>query len=461
MAATTVLRGIVDGLRSTTALVIRPGDDLYEEVRRVWNGCIDRRPLAIIRCHSADDVAATVRAVSESGLELAVRGGGHSLPGFSTSDGGIVLDLSPLKTVEVDPGRRWAWAGGGATWADYDAATHAHGLGSTGGLVSTTGVGGLTLGGGIGWLTRKHGLACDNLIAAELVTAAGEVLTVTADDDPDLLWGLRGGGGNFGVVTRFGFRLHPVGTVTGGLVIFPAERGDEISGFYRDWALTVSREFTTMLVWMTAPAAEFIPRELHERPVITVIGCHVGSAQEADAELAALRRLEPAVDLYEPQPYPQLQTMVDADLPAGGRYYFKGGFLPSLSDGALAAIGKFMQNKPSTWCELDMHHMGGAVRDVGDADTAFADRQADYTYNIIAIWEDPAQDALHRDWARQFADALAGFGSGTDYVNFLSEGVDADTVRAAYGEARYRRLVALKRLMDPNNVFHLNQNIRP
>ena len=461
MADTAALGGIIEGLGSTTAKLIAAGDELYEAARQVWNGCIDRRPLAVIRCHSAGDVVAAVRAVSRSGLELAVRGGGHSLPGFSTSDGGVVIDLSPLKAVDVDPARRWAWAGGGATWADYDAATHSHGLGSTGGLVSTTGVAGLTLGGGIGWLTRKHGLACDNLMSAELVTAAGDVVQVTADNDPDLLWGLRGGGGNFGVVTRFGFRLHPVDTVTGGLVVFPADRGDEISDFYRDWAVTVSREFTTMLTWMSAPAADFIPEALHERPVIAVIGCHVGSVEEADAELAALRRLGPAVDLYEVQPYPQVQTMVDADLPAGGRYYFKGGFLPALSDGALAAIDKFMQNKPSTWCEVDMHHMGGAVRDVGDADTAFADRQADYTYNIIAIWEDPSEDAVHRDWARQLADALAGFGSGTAYVNFLPEGADTETVRTAYGEARYRRLVALKRRMDPTNVFHLNQNIRP
>ena len=461
MAATTSVRDIIDSVGSTTAQVIGAGDDLYEEARHVWNGCIDRRPLAIIRCHSTGDVVAAVRAASASGLDLAVRGGGHSLPGFSTSEGGIVLDLSPLKTVEVDAARRWAWVGGGATWADYDAATHAHGLGSTGGLVSTTGVGGLTLGGGIGWLTRKHGLACDNLMSAELVTAAGEVLTVTSDSDPDLLWGLRGGGGNFGVVTRFGFRLHPVDTITGGMVVFPADRIDEVAGFYRDWAVNLSRDFTTMLVWISAPAADFIPVELHERLVIAVVGCHAGTVEEADAELDAVRRLGPAADLYEAQPYPQLQTMFDPDLPAGGRYYFKGGFLPALSDGALATINKFMQNKPSTWCEVDMHHMGGAVRDVSDTGTAFADRQADYTYNIIAIWEDPTQDAVHREWAREFADAMAGFGSGTDYVNFLSEGVDTDTMRAAYGGERYDRLVALKRRMDPTNLFHLNQNIRP
>lgn len=245
------------------------------------------------------------------------------------------------------------------------------------------------------------------------------------------------------------------------MLIFPAARGDEITGFYRDWAPTTSRHFTTMLVWLSAPSADFVPDDLRERPVIAVVGCHGGTVEQADAELGPLRRLRPAVDLFEPQPYPQLQTMFDADLPAGGRYYFKGGFLPALSDGALATIGKFMDNKPSVWCELDMHHMGGAVRDVGDADTAFADRQADYTYNIIAIWDDPARDAVHREWAREFADGLSGFGSGTDYVNFLSEGQDTEAVRAAYGKARYDRLVELKRRMDPTNLFRLNQNIRP
>lgn len=461
MADTTALRGVVDGLGSTTAKVITADDDVYDDARHVWNGCIDRRPLAVVRCHSTEDVAATVRVVAASGLELAVRGGGHSLPGFSTSEGGVVLDLSGLKTVDVDPARRWAWAGGGATWSDFDAATHAHGLASTGGLVSSTGVGGLTLGGGIGWLTRRHGLACDNLISAEVVTAAGEVLEVTPDSDPELIWGLRGGGGNFGVVTGFAFRLHPVDTVTGGMLIFPADRSDEITGFYRAWASTTSRDFTTMLVWLSAPAADFVPEELRERPVVAVVGCHAGTAEQANVELAPLRQLLPAVDLFEPQPYPELQTMFDADLPAGGRYYFKGGFLPSLSDGALATIEKFMDNKPSVWCELDMHHMGGAVRDVGDAETAFADRQAEYTYNIIAIWDDPAQDAVHREWAREFADGLSGFGSGTNYVNFLSEGQDTETVRAAYGHARYDRLVKLKRRMDPANLFRLNQNIRP
>ncbi len=454
--------GLLETLTSlVSGQVVTARNPAYEQARRVWNGCIDRRPLAVARCRSAQDVAAVVKVAASSGTQLAVRGGGHSLPGFSACDGGIVADLSPLNAVTVDPENRLAWAGAGCTWAGYDKATHAHGLASTGGLVSTTGVAGLTLGGGIGWLSRKCGLACDNLVSAELVTAAGEVITVSADSDPELLWGLRGGGGNFGVVTRFGFRLHPVHTVTGGMAIFPAARADEITEFYRDWAPTLSRDFTTMLVHASGPPAESVPEELREQPVIAVGGCHTGPARAAADELAPLRGLCPAADLYTTQPYPELQGTFDADLPAGGRYYFKGGFLPSLPNGAHATIKSFMASKPSAWCELDLHHMGGAIADVGADDTAFGGRDAEYTYNIMAIWDDPAADADHRDWARAFAIALAAYGRGAAYVNFLSEQADPEAIRAAYGPARHDRLVSLKRRMDPGNVFHLNQNIRP
>jgi len=441
--------------------VIVAGDGGYDDARQVWNGCIDRRPLAIVRCKTTEDVVATVKVAASSGVMLAVRGGGHSLPGFSTCDGGLVADLSPMNQVHVDLAAGAAWAGGGCRRGEYDAATHVHGLASTGGLVSTTGVAGLTLGGGIGWLTRAYGLACDNLIGAELVTASGEVAAVSADEDPELFWGLRGGGGNFGVVTRFLFRLHPVRTVTGGLVIFPGSRVDEIAAFYQDWSATLSRSFTTMLVYLSGPPADFLPEDLHAEPCIAIAGCHCGPAREAEAELAAVRALGPVTDLFGPVPYPELQTMFDADLPAGRRYYFKGGFLPSLGREALATMASFMGAKPSPWCEFDLHHMGGAVSDVGSEDTAFADRDAAFTYNIIAIWDDPAADAAHREWAREFATALARYGRGTDYVNFLSDGADDATVRAAYGPARHDRLVALKRRVDPHNLFRLNQNIRP
>lgn len=449
------LRGVVSGE------VLAEGDTGYEKARHVWNGCIDRRPLAVVRCASTDDVIATVKTSASLGVVLAVRGGGHSLPGFSTCDGGIVADLSAMSDAHVDPECRLASAGGGCRWAGYDAATHAHGLGSTGGLVSTTGVAGLTLGGGIGWLTRAYGLACDNLLAAEVVTATGEVITASTEADPELLWGLRGGGGNFGVVTGFTFRLHPVHTVAGGMAIFPAVRAEEIASFYREWADTLSRQFTTMLVYLSGPPAEFLPAELRGQPVVAVVGCHCGDPEMAGAELGPLRALGPVADLFGPVAYPDLQTMFDADLPVGGRYYFKGGFLPSLSDGALAAIASFMASKPSIGCELDLHHMGGAVGDVGPDDTAFADRDAVYTYNIIAIWDDRAADDAHRSWARDFASALAGYGRGTTYVNFLSDGLDDATIRSAYGPARYDRLVALKRRLDPDNLFRLNHNIRP
>jgi hypothetical protein len=266
---------------------------------------------------------------------------------------------------------------------------------------------------------------------------------------------------NFGVVTRFTFRLHPVDTVTGGMAIFPAARTDEIAGFYRDWAMTLSLEFTTTLVYLSAPPEDFLPAELHRQPVVAVIGCHCGSPEAAEAELAPLRVLQPVADIFGPVAYPQIQSMLDADVPAGGRYYFKGGFLPSLSDGALATINSYMAAKPSDGCQVHLHHMGGAVGDVGPDDTAFSDRDAAYTYNVIAIWDDPTADEPNRRWARDLTSALSVYGRGTAYVNFLSEQLDDVTLRSAYGAARYDRLSALKRRLDPDNLFRLNHNIRP
>lgn len=441
--------------------VLTPADQAFDEARRVWNGCIDRHPLAVARCRTVADVIAVVGTASSHGLPLAVRGGGHSLPGFSTCDGGLVADLAPLDQVEVDPDARVAWAGGGCLWRGYDATTHAHSLASTGGIVSTTGVAGLTLGGGIGWLTRRAGLACDNLIAAEVITASGEVVRASADDDAELLWGLRGGGGNFGVVSRFQFRVHPVDTVTAGMAIFAGDRAGEVARFYRGWAETLSRDFTTMLVHLSGPPEDFLPAELHGAPVIAVVGCHCGRPEAADSELEPLRALNPAADLFGPMPYPAMQSIFDAEVPAGRRYYFKGGFLASLTDGVLDTIATFIAKKPSVTCELDLHHMGGAVCDVGDGDTAFAGRAAAFTYNILAIWDEPIDDDTHRNWARDFADALDQFGTGTTYVNFLSDRADGPKVRAAYGANRYERLTALKRRVDPANLFRLNQNVQP
>jgi len=439
---------------------ILPGDAGYEQGRRVWNGTIDRRPLAIVPCRTVDDVVQTVRAAADQGVPLAVRGGGHSLPGFSTCDGGIVLDLAPMSGVRVDADSRTALVGGGATWRDVDAATEPFGLATTGGLVSSTGVGGLTLGGGIGWLTRRCGLACDNLLGATLVTAAGDVVIAGADADPELLWGLRGGGGNFGVVTEFEFRLHPVPTVTGGMAMFDAERAREVFAFWREWVSTLAEELTPMLVLLEGPPVEGVPKNLHGRPVLAIAGCDVADAHRAAEHLAPVRDLRPDLFAFDEMPYTSLQRMFDADLPAGDRYYFKGGFGSAYPDSMLDVLLEHFDRRPGPRCEVDVHHMGGAASRVGDMDTAFPGRSAAFTSNVYACWTDPAQDDAHRAWARDLAAALHARGDARNYVNFMSE-VDASLAEVAYGDERLARLRELKRRHDPSNLFRLNHNVAP
>lgn len=433
----------------------------YESARRVWNGAIDRRPAAVVRCRTVADVCAAVRLAAGEGLPVAVRGGGHGLPGFGTCDDGVVVDLSAMRGVDVDPGARVAMAEGGCTWGDYDAATQRHGLASTGGLVSTTGVGGLTLGGGIGWLTRPLGLACDNLLAVELVTATGEVVTADAGREPELFWALRGGGGNFGVVTRFDFRVHPVRVVTGGLLLWPLARADEVAAAYREWTRTLPDACTTMLAFVTGPDEAGLPDSVRGRPCVAVLGCHLGVAEEAAADLAPMRALAPTADLFGAVGYDELQRMFDADVPAGDRYYFTGGFAADLPDGMVGVLREHAAAAPSARCELHLHHMGGAAGRVGADDTAYAGRHAAYTFNVLAGWSAPAEDVAHRDWARAARRALDDFGTDGGYVNFATDVGDTADVRATYGAGRYERLRSVKRAWDPDNVFRFNQNIAP
>ena len=434
-------------------------DSKYDAARAVWNGCIDRRPHAIVRCRSVSDVAETVKATVWLGVPLAVRGGGHGAPGFSTCDDGIVLDLGLMNNIEIDAGAKLARVGGGATWADLDRAAAVHGLATTGGMVSTTGVGGLTLGGGIGWLVRAFGLSCDNLVAADVVTADGEVVRAGPDGDEELLWGLRGGGGNFGVVTSFEFRLHPVPGVLAGLALFPVARALELTAFYRDWLNTLPDECSTMLVLLTAPHEDFVPEELRGELVLAIAGCHVGPPGRAERDLRALREQRPSADLFEPMGYLDLQSMFDADYPAGDRYYMKGGFIDRCDEHLMRVALQHMQDRPSPRCEFDLHHMGGAVEIPGE-DTAFPVRSAPFNYNVVAGWTDAAQDGAHRTWARAFSAELDELGASGTYVNFLTD-VESDTAKRAYGDARYTRLAALKRRYDPANVFMLNHNIEP
>ena len=436
--------------------LVRPDDDDYDEHRRVWNGMIDKRPALIARCRSNSDVVAAVNFARDHDLLLAVRGGGHSFAGFSTCDGGLVLDLSLMQSVEVDADRKVARAEGGVTWSVFDAATHAHGLASTGGLISTTGIAGLTLGGGIGWLQRKCGLACDNLLAVELVTAAGETVRASEAQNAELFWGLRGGGGNFGVVTSFEFRLHAVNEVVGGLMLFEASRAAEVMRSYRDYVHACPDELTTWLSAITAPAADFVPADLQGKAALAVLACHCGDPTDAERAIRPLRELGPSVDLIESQPYPVLQSMFDEDLPAGVRCYLKAGYTAELTDPLIDAIVEHTAAMPSASSTFDFHHMGGAVARVADDATAYGDRRSAFCFNVVGVWHDAADDGTNRAWVRRFASALEPFGTGGVYVNFTAE---PGPVRASYGDKKYARLRALKSQYDPTNLFRLNQNI--
>lgn len=440
--------------------VITAADAGYEAARHIWNGAIDMHPAVIARCTSTGDVVSAVRSAQETGLVIAVRGGGHSIPGLSTCDGGVMIDLSQMRGVAVDAASRVAHAEPGATWHDFDAATHEHGLATTGGLISSTGVAGLTLGGGIGWLQRAHGLSCDNLVSAEVVTASGEVVHTSSAEEPELLWGLRGGGGNFGVVTDFGMRLHPVRDVVGGMMLWPLDAGSRILRAYREWAAELPDTFTTMFAVNTAPPAPFVPEALQGRPVVGVMGCHCGDPAEAERLLSTIRDLTPPVDLFGPMPYPVLQSLADANGPPGRRNHFKSGYVADISDGLIDIVLEYGSRMLSPFSQVHLHQMGGAVARVGENDTAFSNRRAGYVYNLIATWTDPSEDEANFGDNRALATALAPFSSGGAYVNFM-DNEDQARVQGSYGGEKFARLSQLKRGFDPQNVFARNQNIPP
>ena len=444
-----------------TAIV--PGDEGYEAARAVWNGTVDARPALIAQCQTVEDIVAAVNLTRDAGLPFAVRGGGHSVAGLSTCDRGVVIDLSSMRAVTVDIERGVATAEPGATWGDYDAATGQHGLASTGGLISTTGVAGLTLGGGIGWLQRKHGLACDNLIGAELVTADGATVRASESERPDLLWGLRGGGGNFGIVSRFEFSLHPVTMVLGGLMLFPMDQGPDVLRAFRDWAADLPDEGSMLAAVLTAPPEPFVPAHLVGQKAVAILGCWCGDLDDGVTALEPLRQLKPAADVFGPMPYPDLQRMLDAGAPPGLRNYFRGGYLSELTDDVIDVVLEQGAAMPSPMSQVHLHQMGGAVGRVGVGATAFSGRAAAYTYNLVSTWTDVAEDATHIAANRQLADALAPMSQPRTYVNFLPDAPsDSDTpVRAAYGDDVYDRLARLKRELDPTNLFRVNHNVRP
>ncbi len=441
--------------------VVTPVDDGYAEARRIWNGAHDgRSPALVVRCAGAADVIAAVGFARSNDLTIAVRGGGHSIAGFSTVDDGIVIDLSPMRGVSVDPAARRASVGGGAVWADVDHETQAHGLATTGGLISTTGVGGLTLGGGIGWMMRKAGLACDNLAEADVVTADGRLVHASDHENADLLWGLRGGGGNFGIVTKFEFDLHPLGPIVyGGPIFYPGAAARDLLYAFRDWADDAPDDITAVVNLTAAPPLPAIPEAWHGKKVAAFIAVSAGPVDEGEAQVRAIRRVaEPIADLLGPIPYRGMQRLLDPLYPKGLHAYFKATNLARLDDELIRRLCEIHLAAPGPQCEIHVHQMGGAVARVGDGATAFAQRSMPFVLNAVAGWHAQSQGEAHTHWARTVIEAASDASTGRAYVNYLG---DPDAARAAYGEETYARLVSLKNDYDPTNVFRRNQNVRP
>ena len=459
------LDGAVDDLAGALrGAVIRAGDPAYDAARALWNGMLARRPAMIVRCADTDDVSATVRFAVDHDLVFAVRGGGHNVAGTAGVDDGLVIDLSAMNEVVVDAEACVARAGGGATWADLDGATQPHGLAAPGGLVSETGIGGLTLSGGIGWLRRKHGMSCDNLIGAQLVTAAGELVDVDDDSDPELMWALRGGGGNFGVATELIYRLHPVGPeVFVGFVIHRGDRTAEVLEAFAAWTADLADEVSSIALCGAIPEVDEVPEEWRGEPGVMVVACGATDLAAGEELLAPMRELaDPVADLSGPMRYAELQTFFDADYPNGLRYYWKSLHLPGLDSEAIERLTEWATTRPSSLTTLDIWHLGGAMSRVAPEDTAYGDRSAPYLLGIESNWEDPADDAANLDWTRGCFEAFRPLSTGREYLNFPGFFEDGDAaLRSAHGESNYQRLARVKARMDPDNRFRLHQNVPP
>jgi FAD/FMN-containing dehydrogenase len=439
--------------------LLQPGEEGYDEARQIFNGMIDKRPAVIARCASTDDVVAAVNFARENDLVIAVRSGGHSVAGMSICDDGVLIDLAGMKQVEVDRDAKTAKAGGGVLWGEFDAETQKHSLHTPGGRVTTTGVGGFTTGGGYGWTSSKHGLTCDNLISAEVVTANGDVVTASEDENEDLFWGVRGGSGNFGVVTTFEYQLHELGPIVyAGLMMFPIERAPEVLRAWRDFAEKAPDEVSTACVVLTAPPEEFVPEHLQGNPVLGMAVMYVGDADEGAPIIQPLKDLGPEVDLVAPMPYTEFQAILDPGAPPGLRNYWRGEYLNGLSDEAIDTYVKHARAPISPFSQMIIFRLGAGVTDVADEDTAFSHRDADYMFHPISVWEDPAEDQRNITFTRDFAEAMKPFSTGGTYLNFTYE---RDRIREAYGEEKYDRLVELKDKYDPENLFQHNQNIAP
>ena len=428
-----------------------PGEEGYDGARQVFNGIIDKRPAVIVRCAGVADVIMAVHFARDTDLRVAIRGGGHNVAGNAMCNDGLVIDLSEMKCIRVDPGNRTARAEAGATWGNFDHETQAFGLATTGGIVPTTGIAGLTLGGGIGYLNRKYGLSCDNLLAADVVTADGQFLVASANENADLFWALRGGGGNFGVVTSFEYRLHPVGSVLGGEIIYPLEHAKEVLRFYRDWSTTAPDEVRADATLLSGPAG----------PALAIMVCYCGAIEEGERVLQPLRSFgTPMVDTVAPVPYATVQNLLSDVFRPGLLHYWKAGLFRSFSDEAIESIVDFFAGAvPAPFAAVAIEHLGGAVSRVGTQDTAFSHRHAQHSVLVLRMWQNPAESEANIDWGRRCYRAAEPFLEEGVYVNYLGDEGEV-RARAAYG-VNYDRLVKLKNKYDPTNFFRLNQNIKP
>lgn len=432
----------------------------YDTARAVFNGMIDKRPAAILRVSQVADVIAGVNFARDTGLDLALRGGGHSAPGFGTCDGGLVIDFADCRGVRVDPANATARAEAGVTWADFNHATCAFGLATTGGIIGSTGVAGLTLGGGIGYLARKYGLSCDNLKSADVVTADGKFLVASDTQNEDLFWALRGGTGNFGVVTSFEFNLHPVDVLYGGVIIYLLEHADAVARLYRDYIATAPEEMGVFLGFHQGPPVPFLPEEYHGKPVVVLVGGWAGPHDEGERQWQPFLDVAPAAGSFlGPIPYTVLNTLFDPMYPKGLQAYWKSAFLPRLSDDVVRVAEKFGEAIPSVQTANHFYPINGAVQRVGRDETAFPYRDADFAVDIACHWEDPADNDANRKWVRDYYAELHPLGSGAGYVNFL-DADDQPHIEDTYA-GNYARLAQVKAKYDPGNLFHINQNIKP
>lgn len=438
---------------------IGPDDESYDEARALFNAMIDKQPALIARCTSVQDVQTALETGRNAGLPIAVRGGGHSGPGFGSVDDGLVIDLSPMQAIDVDPENRTARVQGGATWGLVDAATHEHGLATVSGVIASTGVGGLTLGGGHGHLSRKHGLTIDNLLEAEVVLADGRLVTASETEHPDLFWALRGGGGNFGIVTSFKYRLHPVKNVVWGPTAWPVSATTDVLSWYRDYILDADEDIYGYFAVLTVPPDPAFPEQFHMHKACAIVWCYLGDPADADEALAPVRGLEPAFDGVQEVPYPAAQSAFDELFVKGLQTYWRGNFFKQIPDEAVAQTARFAETLPSMLSTMHLYPIDGAVHEVGRDETAFAYRDANWSQAIVGVDPDPSMAAQLKKWTVDFWDALQPYSAGGAYVNFMMD-EGQERVQATYGP-NYERLAEVKAEYDPENVFRINQNIRP